>query len=96
MDLCVSLYFNPSIWPRKSLDQLTKESQMSVQKDMFAMLVSWLVTQTLCPVTIQIIPQLDASLITTFFNPAMRVEVLYKLHLCYFVSDTSQSFGRTN
>lgn len=75
LDLCISLSFYPSIWPRKSLDQLTKESQMSVQKDMTVMLMSLLVTQTLCPVTIQIIPQLDASLIATFFNPAMRVEV---------------------
>lgn len=39
------------------------------------MLMSLLVTQTLCPVTIQIIPQLDASLTTTFFKPAMHVEV---------------------
>ena len=30
-------FFYVSIWPRKSLDQLTKESQMSVQKDMTVM-----------------------------------------------------------
>jgi len=77
MEVCVCVcfpIFYPGIWPRKSLDQLTKESQMSVQKDMIVMLMLLLVTQALRPLTTDDLTTDIRINNYHLFNPAMHVE----------------------